>query len=170
MDDGAYARTDILRRRAHPRPTSRPTGAPQVASGRILCLVDLENDGRDSLTATSMAALRYATTLAVASRARITALHVVPCPPQQTTSLTDITQRLRRSVSGEGLRDNVDVQTAAGSLNEELFRVARNIAAGLIVLAGDEPKRASLSDFADVLRQAPCPVLIVHPSERAAVA
>jgi len=168
--DGAYARTDIFRGRAQPRPTSWSTAVPQAAWRRILCIVDLENDRRDSLTAKSMAALRYATTLAVTSRTRIIALHVVPRTQQQTTLLTDITQLLRRSVSGEALRELIDVRVTAGSPNEEILRVARDIEAGLIVLAADGPDRASPSALREVLRQAPCPVLIVHPSGRAAVA
>jgi len=127
--DRAYVRTDIFSERTHPR--WRP----------ILCLVELANDGQDALTAASMAALRYATTLAVTNRARITALHVVPRPPRQTTSLDDLTQQLGRSVSAERLRDLIDVRAAAGSPNEELVRVARNIGAGLIVLAGASPAR-----------------------------
>ena len=167
--DRAYARTDILRGN-RVGPTTRPIGSPHASGRRILCLVALENDNDEHLSADSLAALRYATALAVTHRARIVALHVVPRPQQQTTLLPDITQRLRRSVSGEGWRELIDVRVTAGSPNEELLRVARDIEAGLIVLAGDGPDGTSPSDLREVLRQAPCPVLIVHPSGRAAVA
>lgn len=168
-DDHAYARTDIFRGNRLP-PTARPMRLPQARWRRILCLVAFENDSDEHLSAKSAAALRYATTLAVTSRARVVALHVVPRPQQPTTSLTDITQLLRRSVPADGLRELIDVRVTAGSPNEELLRVARDIEAGLIVLAGDGPDRTSPSDLREVLRQAPCPVLIVHPSGRAAVA
>src|SRR5687768_16204392 len=75
MPDGSYGRTDLVasgpsdplvgvRARIMPSPWRR-----------ILCVVDLDNDSANGgLTTTARSALRYATTLAVSHRARITAL------------------------------------------------------------------------------------------------
>ena len=169
MADGSYGRTDIVAGspevpRRHPR-----AGAPLSAWRRILCLVELEKEGRGPLSAAAYSALRYATTLAVTHRARITALQVVtpPSPP----SLTAVGEALRKSVFGETFRGLIDVHVAAGSVNEELIRVASDIHADLLVLgrAADAGPQL-LSRLPEILRQAPCPVLIVHPSGRAAVA
>jgi nucleotide-binding universal stress UspA family protein len=78
---------------------------------------------------------------------------------------------LWRRVFGDVRRGPVHVRVTAGSPYEELLRLARDIAADLIVLGrGDTGRTVSLTRLRDLLRQAPCPVLIVHPSGRAAVA
>jgi len=170
MADGSYGRTDILRGRPGARAAQRRMSAAQPAWHRILCLVELENGGRGPLSAAAHAALRYATTLAVTHRARVTALHVVTRPSPQ-PSLTAVTEELRKSVLGETFRELIDVRVAAGSPNEEVVRVATDIHADLIVLGREGPGgTVSLSRLPEILRQAPCPVLIVHPSGRAAVA
>ena len=169
MADGSYGRTDIVAGSPEvPRPQPR-AGAPPSAWRRILCLVELERDGRGALSTAAYSALRYATTLAVSQRARITALQVVtpPSPP----SLTAVGKALRKSVFGETFRGLIDVYVAAGSVSEELIRVATDIHADLIVLGrGADAGGQSLPRLPEILRQAPCPVLIVHPSGRAAVA
>jgi len=170
MPDGSYGRTDLatgvpsaplvgVRRRIMPSPWRR-----------ILCLVDLDDDSGNTLSSAARSALRYATTLAVTNRARITALQVMSQSPSD-PALTPTTDALRKSVVGEPFRGLIDVQVATGAPNEALARVAKDIEADLIVIArpgsgGGE----SLSRLAETLRQAPCPVLIVHPSGRAAVA
>jgi nucleotide-binding universal stress UspA family protein len=58
-----------------------------------------------------------------------------------------------------------------GAPHEELLRMATEVGADLIVLGrGDHTRRESLSRLREVLRDAPCPVLIVHPAGHAAVA
>jgi nucleotide-binding universal stress UspA family protein len=65
----------------------------------------------------------------------------------------------------------IDVQVATGAPDDELARVARDIDADLIVIGRSGTRGAELlSRLSETLRQAPCPVLIVHPSGRAAVA
>jgi nucleotide-binding universal stress UspA family protein len=168
MADGRYGRTDIVAGSPEvPRPQPR-AGTPPSAWRRILCLVELEKEGRGALSTAAYSALRYATTLAVTHRARITALQVVtpPSPP----SLTAVAETLRKSVFGETFCGLIDLHVAAGSLNEELIRVATDIHADLIVLGRAADAHQSLSRLPEILRRAPCPVLIVHPSGRAAVA
>ena len=58
----------------------------------------------------------------------------------------------------------------AGSSNEDLLHVARDIGAALIMLGRQDGGAESLSQFREALRDAPCHVLIVHPSGQAAVA
>jgi nucleotide-binding universal stress UspA family protein len=167
--DGQYARTDIVAGRPATRSALRPQAmsTARVAWRRIVCLVEFEPTSRDALSAGSHAALRYATALAATHRARVTALHVIPASSQQTTSHGAIAKRLVGGVSGEGLRELIDVQAAAGSPSEELLRVATQTHADLIVLAAGEPAGAAMSH--GLVRQAPCPVLMVHRSGRVAV-
>lgn len=108
----------------------------------ILCVVDLDAESGNALTTAAGSVLRYATALAVTHRARLTALQISP-PESLERSAVD---RLRKIV-----------------------RVAREIHADLIVVGGgghNEP----MSRMCEALRRGPCPVLIVHPSGRAAVA
>ncbi len=166
--DGSYGRTDVFRGRLHIARDRSSTGMPSPWH-RILCLVELENDGRGPLKVPAYSALRYATTLAVTNRARITALQVVP--PASQPSLRAAAEMLKKTVSGEPFRELIDVLVAAGSATEALVRVATEVRADLIVLGriGDAAS-ASWSGQPEILRHAPCPVLIVHPSGRAAVA
>jgi len=170
MADGTYGRTDVLTGRQD-TPRVRPsTGMTLSPWHRILCLVELENEGRGPLKAPAYSALRYATTLAVTHRARVTALQVVTSPSLR-ASLRAAAEMLRKTVFGEAFRGLIDVHVAAGSVNEELVRVATEVGADLIVLGRTgNAGSASWSGLSQILRQAPCPVLIVHPSGRAAVA
>jgi nucleotide-binding universal stress UspA family protein len=169
MADGSYGRTDIFTGRRHIAPIRSRPGLTRSPWQRILCLVELENDGRGPLKDPAYSALRYATTLAVTHRARITVLQVVPPAPQP--SLTAAAEMLEKSVSGEAFRELIDVHVAAGSANEALARAATEVRADLIVLGRTgNAASASWSGLPDIIRQAPCPVLIVHPSGRAAVA
>ena len=170
LPDGTYGRTDLL--------TSGPghsAGGVRVARvpspwRRILCLVDLDDEGGQALSAEGRSALRYATTLAVAHRARVTALRVIP-PPSSGAAVASATEELRKGIFGDRLRGLIDVQASAGAPNEALARVAKDVGADLIVIGhsgrGDGDSWSGLSA---TLRKAPCPVLIVHPSGRAAVA
>jgi nucleotide-binding universal stress UspA family protein len=137
---------------------------------RILCLIDLGNESGSALSSAAHSALRYATTLAVTHRARVTALQVISQPSSE-PSLASVTDVLRKSVFGEAFRGLIDLHVATGSPNEEVIRIAKDIDADLIVIGrGARPAGESLSRLPEILRQAPCPVLIVHPSGRAAVA
>jgi len=168
MADGSYGRTDVFIGRrdiARDRPSTRMMPSPWH---RILCLVELEK-GRGPLKVPAYSALRYATTLAVTHRARITALQIVPPSPQP--SLTAAAEMLKKTVSGEAFREPIDVQVTAGSANEALVAVATEVRADLIVLGRTgNAASASWSGLPEIPRQVPCPVLIVHPSGRAAVA
>ena len=76
-----------------------------------------------------------------------------------------------KSVLGEPFRGLIDVRVAIGSPNEEVTRVANDIDADLTVIGrSGRGDGESLSQLSETLRRAPCPVLIVHPSGRAAVA
>jgi nucleotide-binding universal stress UspA family protein len=78
---------------------------------------------------------------------------------------------LKKMVSGEAFRELIDVHVATGSANEALARVATEVRADLIVLGRTgNAESASWSGLPEIVRQVPCPVLIVHPSGRAAVA
>jgi len=168
--DGQYGRTDVVARVYSSPLVGARTGPIPAPWRRILCVVDLACDRATVLSAAARSALRYATTLAVTHRARITALQVTSrsASAPATTAASDT---LRSIVVGEHFRGLIDVQVACGALTEEVTRAAQDIHADLIVI-GCSARRddGSLSRISETLRQAPCPVLIVHPSGRAAVA
>jgi nucleotide-binding universal stress UspA family protein len=146
---------------------------------RIISLVDFEDEAAAVLSPASHSALRYATTLAVMHRARVTALHVIPLPAvvqsmdvvDHERVLAQVAARLRQTVPREGFRSLIDVHVAMGSPYEEVLRVATEMGADLIALGrGDHTRMDSLARLRDVWRHAPCPVLIVHPAGQAAVA
>jgi nucleotide-binding universal stress UspA family protein len=64
----------------------------------------------------------------------------------------------------------IDVHVATGASNEALLRSARELGADLIVLGRRDGGAAYLSQLREMLRDAPCHALVVHPSGRAAVA
>ncbi len=184
-EDGRYGRSDIIMARSNETATtiSASRGMLGPPWRRILTLADFGSGNREPLDPVSHSALRYAIGLAVTHRARITVLHVLPHLPQRAAPsagtvssvtkeqqfLAEVTRRLRTSVDGEVFRGLIDVHVAVGTPHEELRRMAAEVEADLIVL-GAEARMVSLSRLREVLRQAPCPVLIVHPSGRAAVA
>jgi nucleotide-binding universal stress UspA family protein len=141
---------------------------------RILCLIECDDDRRESLTLASHSALSHATTLGVTHRARVTALHLVPGLPEtiheRHVALERLTEDVRRHPLGQAMSGLIDVQVAAGSSNEDLLRAVRETRADLIVIGGRDGGAAGLSRLREVLRDAPCHVLIVHPSGQAAVA
>jgi len=185
LEDGRYGRSDIVMTRSNETATtmSASRGALRPPWRRILCLVDFDSVNGEPLDPVSHSALRYAIGLAVTHRARISVLHVLPRPlrpadlsaatvssvaTEQQVLLAEATRRLRATGGGEALRGLIDVHVAVGTPHEELLRIAAETQADLIVL-GRRACLVSLSRLREVLRQAPCPVLIVHPSGRAAV-
>jgi nucleotide-binding universal stress UspA family protein len=140
----------------------------------ILCLIEFEDDGHKSLTAASQSALCYATTLAVTHRAQVTAFHLVPKLPDTAAEHQKLLEQVRQDVRslavGQTTPGLVDVHAVAGTTNEDLLQSAREIRADLIVLGRREGGAACLLQLREMLREAPCHVLVVHPSGQAAVA
>ena len=170
LEDGSYRRADIARG-VDTRSTS---GTVEPPWRRILCLVEFEDDNHHSLTAASHTALVYATTLGVTHRARVTALHLVPSLPTRATEqeafVEQLVEDVRRHTLGQSIPGVIDVHVATGASNEALLRSAREIRADLIVLGRRDGGAAGLSQLRETLRDAPCHVLVVHPSGQAAVA
>lgn len=169
MADGTFGRTDIFMGHRDIAPAGSTTRTMTSPWRRILCLIERDNEGRGPLNIPAHSALRYATTLAVTHRARITVLQVVPPSPQP--SLTAAAEMLKKTVSREAFAELIDVHVAAGSAHEALARVATEVRADLIVLGRTgSAESASRCGLPEIVRRVPCPVLVVHPSGRAAVA
>jgi nucleotide-binding universal stress UspA family protein len=104
----------------------------------------------------------------------VTALHLVPglpeAIPERRMALERLTEDVRRHALGQAMWGLIDVQVAEGSSNEDLLRAARETRADLIVIGRRDGGAACLSELREMLRDAPCHVLIVHPSGQAAVA
>jgi nucleotide-binding universal stress UspA family protein len=170
LEDGSYRRADL----APDLGSHSSSDAMEAPWRRILCLVEFEDDRRHSLTAASHSALSYATTLGVTHRARVTALHLVPRLPETIDErrrvLERMTENVRMHASGHTMSELIDVHVTEGSSNEDLLGAARETGADLIVLGRRDSGAACLSQLRDMLREAPCHVLIVHPSGQAAVA
>jgi nucleotide-binding universal stress UspA family protein len=147
---------------------------------RILCAVDF--------SACSLAALRYAATLAEPSGAKLTALYVMEWPPLAPDPLlgppTDLTgyrmaaeaagrERLH-SVVAEWSQMGVEEIVAAGKPHHEILRIAAERESDLIVLGihGRNPLGRMIfgSTAEPVVRRATCPVLTVRSEEHAASA
>jgi nucleotide-binding universal stress UspA family protein len=170
LEGGSYRRADLA-----PDDEQQPSpGAREAPWRRILCLIEFEDDRRESLTAASYSALGYAITLGVTHRARVTALHLVPGLPEtireRQQALERVTEDVRRHARGSAMSGLIDVHVAEGSSNEDLLSAACEMRADLIVLGRRDSGAASLSQLREMLRDAPCHVLIVHPSGQAAVA
>ena len=169
LSDGSYGRADLAASSG-----TQMSGAIDPPWRRILCLMEFEDDSRGSLTPASHSALAYATALGVTHRARVTALHLVPrlpdTPADQIPFVTEVAEEVRKRVRGQTFNDLIDVHVAEGSSNEDLLRSARDIRADLIVLGRRDGGAACLSQLREMLRDAPCHVLVVHPSGQAAVA
>ncbi|HJS57341.1 MAG TPA: universal stress protein [Vicinamibacteria bacterium] len=147
-------------------------GAP---FGRILCATDLRP--------TTVDVVEYALSLAEASSAYLTLLHVLEGPEFERDSplrfsvpeirtlrgslRQDARMRLRLAVPDE-VRLQVAVRdlVAEGRAHEEILRVARQEAAQLIVLGshggGALERMLFGSTSHHVVREAPCPVLVVR--------
>jgi nucleotide-binding universal stress UspA family protein len=167
LPDGSYGRRDVVTTVSNSPATGERPALLHSPWRRMLCLV--ERDGDNGLSTGSRSALRYATTLAVTHRARITVLEVIP-EPMSGAALTAATEELRRSLAGEPFRALIDVQVATGTPDQEVARVAKDIFADLVVTGRGGRRGEPLARLSETLRQATCPVLIVHPSGRAAVA
>jgi hypothetical protein len=170
LEDGSYRRADLAADSGQqPSP-----GARETPWRRILCLIEFEDDGREVLTAASYSALGYATTLGVTHRAKVTVLHLVPRLPETIHERYRVLERLaedvRRHVLRRAMSGLIDVHVAEGSSNEDLLSAAYQTRANLIVLGRRDDGAAYLSQVREMLRDAPCHVLIVHPSGQAAVA
>jgi len=168
--DGRFGRADLVASASSG--TLARGRAPTLPSPwrRILCVVDMDNHDANLLSTAARSALRYATALAVTHRARITVLQVMSHPSSEPAPAL-VSDALRKSVFGDPFRGLMDVHVAIGSSNEETMRVAKNVNADLIVIGRhDRADARSLRRLSEVLRQSPCPVLIVHPSGQAAVA
>ena len=170
FEDGSYGRADIAAR--SPGPLGPVTAEPPWR--RILGLVEFKDGSYDSLTQASHSALRYATSLGVMNRARVTALHLVPTVPEtaeeQEPFFEQVAEKVRERVLSSPFRGLIDVHVAAGSSNDDLLRSAQDIRADLIVVGRGDGGAACLSRIREMLHQAPCHVLVVHPSGHAAVA
>jgi len=170
LEDGSYRRADMAIG-VNTRSTSDEVEAPWR---RILCLVEFEDASRNSLTAASHSAVSYATTLAVTHRARVTALHLVPSLPTRDTEqqafVEQLVEDVRKHTLGQSIPRLIDVHVATGPSSEGLLRSAREVRADLIVLGRGDGGAACLSGLREMLRDAPCHVLVVHPSGQAAVA
>lgn len=170
LENGSFRRADI----APDFRAQSVSGATDAAWRRILCLIEFKDDGHDSLTDASYSALGYATSLAVTHGARVTALHLVPGLPQTMAErhmvLERVTGDVRRHALGQATSGLIDVHLAEGSSNEDLLRAARETHADLIVLGPRDGGAACASQLREMLRDAPCHLLIVHPAGQAAVA
>jgi nucleotide-binding universal stress UspA family protein len=170
LEDGSYRRAEM----AIGVGTPSTSGAVEPPWRRILCLVEFEDDSHHSVTAASQSALDCATTLGVTQRARVTALHLAPSLParatQQQARVEQLIEDVRRHTVGQGIPELIDVRVATGAANEGLLRSAHEIRANLIVLGRREGGAAYLSRLREMMRDAPCHVLVVHPAGRSAVA
>lgn len=145
---------------------------------RILCAVDFSS--------CSLAALRYAATLAAASGANMTALHVMEWPPVPYDPLlgpaTDLAgyrmaaealaqQRLRNAMVEFAL-EGIEEIVGAGKPHHEILRIAEERNSDLIVLGihGRNPVGRMLfgSTAEPVVRRATCPVLTVRSEAQSA--
>ena len=145
---------------------------------RILCAIDFSD--------CSLAALRYATTLAAPRGANVTALHVMEWPPVVHDPLlgppTDLTgyrmaaeaigrQRLHNTVVELSL-EGVEEIVSGGKPHHEILRIAEQRGTDLIVLGihGRNPVGRMLfgSTAEPVVRRATCPVLTVRSEAQSA--
>ena len=169
LEGGGYRRADIAA-----NTDSRVASAASSPWRRIVCLVEFEGDSRRSLTAASHSALVYATTLGATHRAQVTALHLVPHLPEKAAEQRAVVEQVhgtvRRHILGRSLSRSLDVHVGVGATNAGLLHSARAIGADLLVLGRSDGGADSVSQLREVVRDAPCHVLLVHPSGQAAVA
>jgi len=167
----------VLRRARCPVVVVPPTAHPQkdtVGMGRrILCGVDFSD--------ASLTALEYAVSLAEESDATLTLIHVIEIPPELNGSArtqsevaqaravaeADALHRLRALVpASAGEACTVHVEVTEGRAARELVRAAREGHDDLIVMAVRGRNAVDVAVFGSntnqVVRTAPCPVLVVH--------
>ena len=135
--------------------------APRRVFTRILALTDF--------SPSSQAAVEYAAQLARSMHARLTLLHVLP--PQSsfdyTMGLEAAGKLAEETTSLKANYEEVDSTFRTGlDLHDEIISVAREIAADLLVVSthGDTGWENFLfgSDAAKIVRDAPCPILVVR--------
>jgi hypothetical protein len=124
MPDGRYGRNDLVTSAGMDPLAGRRTPIVPSLWRRSRCVVDRDTEGGNALSTTARSALRYAATLAITHRARITALQVIPQRSSEPASPT-IPDEHRKGVSCERFHALIDVETAIGTPNEELARVRR---------------------------------------------
>jgi nucleotide-binding universal stress UspA family protein len=163
-------------------PLPKSQGAPCSSSiqiCRILAPTNLSDDSRKSIN--------YATELAQHFGAKLTLLHI-----HDESSLMDysfsrsVVERLEQErwraenallalwIEIRSKHPNCDYYFASGSPREMIVRAAKGLSADLIVISTHDYHWLRHlffgSDAEDILRHAPCPILIVHQHERDFVA
>lgn len=140
---------------------------------RILCGIDFSD--------ASLAALEYATSLAEESDATLTLIHVIDIPPElregasteaevaQARLAAEAEARRRlQALIPESVRQacSVHVEVVEGRAARELVRAAREGHDALLVMGVRGRNAVDLAVFGSntnqVVRTAPCPVLVVH--------
>jgi universal stress protein A len=152
--------------------TAESVTAPQPVFTRILALTDFSHR--------SQAAVEYAVQLARSMHARLTLLHVLPEPSAFDYTMGGFSQREwneGKEEAGKKLAEEttrtkanygeVDSLFRTGlDLHDEIISVAREIAADLLVVSthGYTGWKHFLfgSDAAKIVKDAPCPILIVR--------
>jgi nucleotide-binding universal stress UspA family protein len=89
---------------------------------------------------------------------------------EQQAFVEQLIEDVRRHTRRHRFRWPFDVHVATGASNEDLLRFAGEIQADLIVIGRGDGRAARLSQLREMLSDAECHVLVVHPSGQAAVA
>ena len=142
--------------------TAKTGIAPQPVFTRILALTDFSHR--------SQAAVEYAAQLARSTHARLTLLHVLPPPSAFDYTMGGLEAVKKLAEERTRIKANygeVDSTLRTGiNIHDEIISVAREIAADLLVVSthGDTGWNHFLfgSDAAKIVRDAPCPILVVR--------
>ena len=142
--------------------TAETVVAPQPVSTRILALTDFSHR--------SQSAVEHAAQLARSMHARLTLLHVLPPPSAFDYTMGGLEAAKKLAQETTRIKANygeVDSTFRTGlDLHDEIISVAREIAADLLVVSthGDTGWKNFLfgSDAAKIVRDAPCPILVVR--------
>ncbi len=142
--------------------TAETVIAPPPVSTRILALTDFSHR--------SQSAVEHAAQLARSMHARLTLLHVLPPPSAFDYTMGGLEAAKKLAQETTRIKANygeVDSTFRTGlDLHDEIISVAREIAADLLVVSthGDTGWKNFLfgSDAAKIVRDAPCPILVVH--------
>jgi nucleotide-binding universal stress UspA family protein len=142
--------------------TAETVIAPAPVFTRILALTDFSHR--------SQAAVEYAAQLARSTHARLTLLHVLPPPSAFDYTMGGLEAVKKLAEERTRIKANygeVDSTLRTGiNIHDEIISVAREIAADLLVVSthGDTGWNHFLfgSDAAKIVRDAPCPILVVR--------
>jgi nucleotide-binding universal stress UspA family protein len=156
-------------------PRAHPPKETVGMGRRILCGVDFSD--------ASLSALEYATSLAEEADATLTLIHVIEMPPDLKGGGRDEgeVRRTREAVEAECLQRlralvpesvgeacTVHVEVTEGRAAQELVRAAREGQDDLLVMGVRGRNAMDLAVFGSntnqVVRTAPCPVMVVHSS------